>query len=93
MIETAEPKLHILDVEELELVLFESLRAAIGLDELRAPRIYIENGQPTDAEKEIRTFRLARQLARLFREYSIARRSMLQRWMKRPRGRRRAFRE
>ncbi len=86
LIETAEPKLHILDVEELELVLFESLRAAIGLDELRAPRIYIENGQPTDAEKEIRTFRLARQLARLFREYSIARRSMLQRWMKNPAG-------
>ena len=49
---------------------------------MRAPRSYVENGQPTAAEKEVRTFRLARQLARLFREYSIARRPMLQRWMK-----------
>ncbi len=86
VIETADANLRILDVEELELVLFESLRAAMGHDELRAPRIYIENGQPTDAEKEIRTLRLARQLARLFREYSIARRPMLQRWMKNSEG-------
>ncbi len=82
VVEAAEPKLHILDVEELELVLFESLRTAMHHDELRAPRGYIENGRPTAAEKEVRTFRLARQLARLFREYSIARRPMLQSWMK-----------
>jgi len=83
VIEESDPKIRILDVEELESVLFESLRAAIrdNTSAFRAPRAYIETGAGTEVEKEVRTFRLARQLARLFREYSITRRSMLQKWV------------
>ncbi len=85
MLEAAEPSIGILDVEELELVLFESLRAALreGSREFQAPRGYVAMGPATEAEQEIRTLRLARQLARLFRDYSIARRPMLRTWMRR----------
>jgi exodeoxyribonuclease V gamma subunit len=81
VLKAADPKLCILDVEELELVLFESLRAALhdNSRDFDAPRSYVEMGEVT--EKELRTFRLARQLARLFREYSITRRPMLQKWI------------
>ncbi len=81
---TADPKIRILDIEELEQVLFESLRNALdsAAPEFQAPRGYVEAGRATADEKEIRVFRLARQLARLFRDYSIARRPMLQKWLR-----------
>ena len=84
VLEAVDPKIRILDVEELELVLFESLRAGLrdNSREFQAPRSYVEMSPGTEAEKELRTFRLARQLARLFREYSITRRPMLEKWMR-----------
>jgi len=81
-VEKAEPTIRILDVEELELVLFGKLRALIrsGTSGFEAVRNYIEVEQSTEAEREVRAFRLAARLARLFREYSISRQSMLQKW-------------
>jgi exodeoxyribonuclease V gamma subunit len=82
ILEKADPKLRILDVQELELVLFESLRLATRerSREWSVPIAYIEQGEPAEKEKERRTLHLARQLALLFREYSITRRAMLQNW-------------
>ena len=79
-----DPKIRILDLEELELVLFERLRAAIRnpSPDFDAPRHYVELAQGTQDDRDFRTLRLARQLAWLFREYSIARRPMLQKWMR-----------
>ncbi len=84
VLKAADSQVRILDVEELELVLFESLRAGLrdSAHDFHAPRAYIEMGEGTEAEKELRTLRLARQLAGLFREYSITRRSMLQKWIR-----------
>ena len=47
---------------------------------LKPARDYIEAGSKTDADLELRTFLLAAQLARLFREYSISRRRMIEKW-------------
>ncbi len=82
VIKKADPKLRILEVEELEVILFESLRTLLSGDsgDFHAPRGYVEMGPATAEERELRTFRLAGQMARLFRDYSIARRSMLQKW-------------
>ncbi len=82
VLEKADPRLRILDVQELELVLFESLRVAMRerSREWSVPIAYIEQGEPAEKEKERRTFHLARQLALLFREYSIARGTMLRNW-------------
>ncbi len=82
VIERADPKIRVLEVEELELTLFESLRAALRdrPGDFQAAASYVEKDQPAEVEKELRTFRLARQLARLFREYSITRQPMLRRW-------------
>src|ERR1700732_5022456 len=46
VLEKTDPKIRILDVEELEPVLFESLRAAIhdNTNAFHAPRAYIEAG-------------------------------------------------
>jgi exodeoxyribonuclease V gamma subunit len=82
VLKTADPKFGALDVEELEAVLFE--RLTVGLREnpsdFAAPRGYVEMGDGTELERELRTFHLGSQLARLFREYSITRRTMLQKW-------------
>jgi exodeoxyribonuclease V gamma subunit len=77
-----DPKIRILDLEELELVLFDRLRAAIRSPsrDFDAPRHYVEPAEGTEDDRDFRTLRLARQLAWLFREYSIARRPMLQKW-------------
>ncbi len=84
MLETADQKIRILDVAELELVMFERLRAAVRDNpiDFQSLRSYVETGGGTEAEKELRTFRLARQVAQLFRDYSIARRPMLQKWIR-----------
>src|SRR3984885_12148294 len=83
VIHKAEPELGILDVGDLELVLFESLRTSLREDvgEFHTLRNYINVTDATEAEKEVRTFHLAVQLARLFREYSISRTEMLQSWV------------
>ena len=86
MVEAGDPKLRILDVQELELVLFENLHIALrgGSRDLDAAREYVEAGDRSEADRELRIFHLARQLAWLFREYSLTRRSMLHQWMKQP---------
>ena len=60
VVHKAEPKVRILDVEELELVLFESLRVAMRGDsrEFQALRSYVEVVR-VETEKEARIFRLA----------------------------------
>ena len=84
VIHQAEPQLGILDVEDLELVLFESIRAAVrdDFDEFQVLRNYINVSDATEVEREVRTFHLASQLARLFHEYSISRDEMLQSWVR-----------
>src|SRR5271168_2697260 len=79
IIEAADPKLKILDADQLQLVLFECLRSPAHRDdpELKPARDYIRAGSNTDTDVEIRTLILAGQLARIFREYSISRRAKI----------------
>ena len=74
--------LRILDVDELQLLIFECLRSSSCHDDanLQPVRDYIEAGSKTDADVELRTLLLAAQLARRFREYSISRRRMIGNW-------------
>src|ERR1700722_15071764 len=82
LLQSADKNLRILEADELQLVVFECLRSSSHRDdpELKAARDYIHGGSKTDADVELRTLRLAAQLARLFREYSISRRRMIRRW-------------
>src|SRR5882672_4448215 len=79
---TAEPKLKILDADDLQLVLFECLRnSEHRSDAALKPAVdYIQAGSKTDTDIELRTLTLAGQLARLFREYSISRPQMIKKW-------------
>src|SRR6266404_3502454 len=79
---TADPKLKILDADDLQQILFECLRnSAHSADPaLKPPQDYIQAGSKTDTDIELRTLMLAGQLARLFREYSISRPQMIKKW-------------
>jgi exodeoxyribonuclease V gamma subunit len=82
LLQSADESLKILESDDLQLVLFECLRRPAhryDLD-LKPARDYIEAGSQTDADVELRTFLLAAQLSRLFREYSISRRRMIAKW-------------
>ncbi len=74
--------LKVLEAEELQLVIFECLRSPGHRDDpgLKPARDYIEAGSKTNADVELRTILLAAQLARLFREYSISRQRMINKW-------------
>jgi exodeoxyribonuclease V gamma subunit len=78
----ADPKLKILDADDLELILFECLRdsAHSGDSALKPAQDYVRAGSKTDKDIELRTLMLAGQLARLFREYSISRPQMIKKW-------------
>jgi exodeoxyribonuclease V gamma subunit len=80
LLQSTDQNLRILDVDELQLVLFECLRTNRDDPDLKPARDYIEAGSKSDADLELRTFLLAVQLARLFREYSISRRRMIEKW-------------
>ena len=82
IVTTADPKLKILDADDLQLVLFECLRnSAHRSDPALKPAVdYIQAGSKTDTDIELRTLTLAGQLARLFREYSISRPQMIKKW-------------
>jgi len=82
LLQSTDKNLKILDADELQLLLFERLRNSNDRDdqELKPARDYIQAGSRTDADVELRTILLAAQLARLFREYSISRRRMVERW-------------
>ena len=81
-LQSTDKNLRILEADELQLVLFECLRSANHREDLglKPARDYILGGSKTDADVELRTFLLAAQLARLFREYSISRRRMIGKW-------------
>ena len=82
LLQSTDKNLKILDADELQLILFECLRSSSHRDDpdLKPARDYIQAGSKTDADVELRTFLLAAQLARLFREYSISRRRMIEKW-------------
>jgi len=82
LLQSADENLTILDADELQLILFECLRSSSdrGDPDLKPARDYIEAGSRTAADLELRTMLLAAQLARLFREYSILRRRMIEKW-------------
>ena len=77
----AEPDVRVLDADELQLVIFECLRAGIDTaPELGAVRQYVLAGSQRPADRELRLFTLSVAVARLLREYAISRRSVLARW-------------
>jgi exodeoxyribonuclease V gamma subunit len=82
LLQSTDKNLKILDADELQLILFECLRSSSHRDDpdLKPARDYIQAGSGTDADVELRTILLASQLARLFREYSISRRRMIEKW-------------
>jgi len=82
LLQSTDKNLKILDADELQLILFECLRSSSHRDDLdlKPARDYIQAGSKTDADVELRTILLAAQLARLFREYSISRRRMIEKW-------------
>ena len=82
ILEAADPRLKILDADQLQFVIFECLRSPAHRDdpELKPARDYIRAGSNTDTDLELRTLMLAGQLARIFREYSISRRQMIRKW-------------
>ncbi len=82
LLQSTDKNLRILDADELQLTLFECLRSSAHRDEsdMKPARDYIRAGSNTDADVELRTVLLAAQLARLFREYSISRRRMIEKW-------------
>ena len=81
-LESIDPELKILDADELQIILFECIRSSRRQNDpgLRAVRDYVEAGSKSDSDVELRTLLLAGHVAHLFREYSISRRPMLQRW-------------
>jgi exodeoxyribonuclease V gamma subunit len=82
--QSANSGLHILEAEDLQVVLFEKLRNSRAGDvaELRAVRSYAEAGSKTQTDIELRLFQLSGQVARLFREYSITRRELPRGWQR-----------
>ena len=78
----ADPTLRIVEFEQLQVMLFECIRRGAVRDdrELAAVRDYIAGGSGDEADQERRTMELAGHIARLFREYSISRRTMIRRW-------------
>lgn len=80
-VQTADPKIRILEVESLQLLLFEHLNTPEVLQrvELESVRTYLDIAESPE-EREGRCIQLAGQLARLFEEYGYARREMLTAW-------------
>jgi exodeoxyribonuclease V gamma subunit len=87
MIESADPNIRVLEADAMRTLLFERLRpgAAATSATLAPVDAYLEGEAADDARRDLRLFRLADQLARLMREYSITRSEMLARWPRRSR--------
>ncbi|MDO8431519.1 MAG: exodeoxyribonuclease V subunit gamma [Candidatus Binatus sp.] len=81
-LESIDRRLKILDADNLQIVLFECIRGERHRNdaELGLVRDYVEAGSKSASDIELRTLLLAGHVAHLFREYSISRRAMLQRW-------------
>ncbi|MBF6567732.1 MAG: exodeoxyribonuclease V subunit gamma [Candidatus Binataceae bacterium] len=73
-------KIKILDADHLQMVLFECMRSlpADGPEAINEVNRYARAG--ADDRAELRLFQLAKQIAELFREYSISRITMVRGW-------------
>src|SRR5271170_6505946 len=82
VVEAADPSCGVLDTDQLELVIFECLRAGVdnGDAELHTVAQYVSAGSRRLEDRELRLFELSVRTARLFREYAISRAAMLSRW-------------
>ncbi len=82
VVERADPNIRVLEADAMRTLLFERLRpgAAATNPALAPVDAYLEGDAAVDARRELRLFRLADRLARLMREYSIARSEMLAGW-------------
>ena len=86
VVQKTDDEIRILDLKELQVVVFEALRTAIaGQDpELEALRSYVRAFPENGRLRELKLFQLCERIAWLFREYSIARGPMLKRWSREP---------
>ncbi len=86
VVEAADPSCGVLDADQLELVIFECLRAGVdhGDADLHAVTQYVSAGSQRLEDRELRLFELSVRTARLFREYAISRAAMLSRWRSSP---------
>jgi exodeoxyribonuclease V gamma subunit len=75
----ADPALHVLEADELQLRLFEWLRGALGREPALQP-LAAYAATAADNERELARFQLSARLARLLREYSTSRPAMMRRW-------------
>jgi exodeoxyribonuclease V gamma subunit len=75
--------LRILDLKELQVVIFEFLRGAVGGEDsdFNAVRSYIGTSHSRPRQSDLKLFLLSERVAWLFREYSILRGAMLKRWL------------
>ncbi len=86
LITDADPAVRVLEADELELAVFECLRSGLDAGEPQAEAVgtYVAAAPGGGAaQRELRLFQLSVRTARLFREYSVLRRAMLEQW---PRG-------
>lgn len=81
-VERASKEVRVLDLDELQIVIFEFLRKASASNDsdFRPVRSYIAAAPDPPRHREFRLFQLGARVAWLFREYSILRRPMLERW-------------
>ncbi|HZY59614.1 MAG TPA: exodeoxyribonuclease V subunit gamma, partial [Candidatus Binataceae bacterium] len=82
VVQAADPAAGVLDADELDLVIFECLRAAVESadPDFQAVTDYVSAGSPRPQDRELRLFELSVRTAHLFREYAISRPAMLARW-------------
>ena len=82
VVEAADPGCGVLDADQLELVIFECLRAGVdsAAPDFGAVAQYVSGGSQRAEDRELRLFELSVRTARLFREYAISRAAMLCRW-------------
>ena len=86
VVEAADPSCGVLDADQLEIVIFECLRAGVDSADadLHAVAQYVSAGSQRLEDRELRLFELSVRTARLFREYAISRAAMLSRWRSGP---------
>ena len=82
VVEAADPGCGVLDADQLELVIFECLRAGVdrAAPDFSAVAQYVSGGSQRAEDRELRLIELSVRTARLFREYAISRAAMLSRW-------------
>ena len=81
LVESADPKVRVLDRSTLQLVIFDRLRdpSFINRHRLEAINQYLQHVS-TPEELDQRVYQLSGELARLYDEYGFSRRDMLTAW-------------